>query len=38
MDLLDFSEEEIQEQLSALGFINLPKHRLQEFKKGKFLM
>ncbi|XP_041959791.1 hydrolethalus syndrome protein 1 isoform X2 [Alosa sapidissima] len=33
MDLLDFSEEEIQEQLSALGYTNIPKHRLREFKR-----
>ncbi|KAL2087053.1 hypothetical protein ACEWY4_018112 [Coilia grayii] len=33
MDLLDFSEEEIQEQLSALGYNNIPKQRLQEFKR-----
>ncbi|XP_063058406.1 centriolar and ciliogenesis-associated protein HYLS1 [Engraulis encrasicolus] len=33
MDLLDFSEAEIEEQLSALGYNNIPKQRLQEFKK-----
>lgn len=34
MDSLDFSEEEIQEQLVLLGYRNIPKHRLREFKKG----
>lgn len=34
MDNLDFSEEEIQEQLTILGYKNIPKHRLREFKKG----
>ncbi|XP_075905083.1 centriolar and ciliogenesis-associated protein HYLS1 [Nelusetta ayraudi] len=33
MDSLDFSEEEILEQLAVLGYRNIPKHRLQEFKK-----
>ncbi|KAM3623357.1 uncharacterized protein V6R79_010128 [Siganus canaliculatus] len=33
MDNLDFSEEEIQEQLAILGYKNIPKHRLHEFKK-----
>ncbi|KAM9770835.1 centriolar and ciliogenesis-associated protein HYLS1 isoform 1-T3 [Menidia menidia] len=33
MDSLDFSEEEIQEQLAALGYKNIPKHRLIEFKR-----
>nr|XP_040041450.1 uncharacterized protein si:dkey-23f9.4 isoform X3 [Gasterosteus aculeatus aculeatus]XP_040041451.1 uncharacterized protein si:dkey-23f9.4 isoform X3 [Gasterosteus aculeatus aculeatus] len=33
MDNLDFSEEEIQEQLSALGYKNIPRHRLCEFKQ-----
>lgn len=33
MDNLDFSEEEIQEQLAILGYKNIPKHRLREFKK-----
>ncbi|XP_034756975.1 hydrolethalus syndrome protein 1 isoform X3 [Etheostoma cragini] len=33
MDTLDFSEEEIHEQLVALGYKNIPKHRLQEFKQ-----
>ena len=34
MDALDFSEEEIQEQLAILGYRNIPKHRLHEFKQG----
>ncbi|KAJ4944428.1 hypothetical protein JOQ06_012972 [Pogonophryne albipinna] len=33
MDYLDFSEEEIQQQLAALGYKNIPKHRLREFKQ-----
>lgn len=33
MDLLDFSEEEIEEQLALLGYKNIPKHRLLEFKQ-----
>ncbi|XP_034391320.1 trichohyalin isoform X2 [Cyclopterus lumpus] len=33
MDNLDFSEEEIQEQLTALGYKNIPRHRLCEFKQ-----
>ncbi|XP_042372587.1 hydrolethalus syndrome protein 1 isoform X2 [Plectropomus leopardus] len=33
MDSLDFSEEEIQEQLAILGYKNIPKHRLLEFKQ-----
>ncbi|KAL6111139.1 hyls1 [Pungitius sinensis] len=33
MDILDFSEEEIEEQLLALGYKNIPKHRLCEFKQ-----
>ncbi|KAM4595429.1 centriolar and ciliogenesis-associated protein HYLS1 isoform 1-T1 [Fundulus diaphanus] len=33
MDNLDFSEEEIQQQLAILGYKNIPKHRLLEFKQ-----
>ncbi|XP_067353778.1 centriolar and ciliogenesis-associated protein HYLS1 [Channa argus] len=33
MENLDFSEEEIQEQLAILGYKNIPKHRLREFKQ-----
>lgn len=33
MDNLDFSEEEIQEHLAVLGYKNIPKHRLREFKQ-----
>uniref|UniRef100_A0A3P9IJ02 Si:dkey-23f9.4 n=1 Tax=Oryzias latipes TaxID=8090 RepID=A0A3P9IJ02_ORYLA len=33
MDCMDFSEEEIREQLALLGYRNIPKHRLQEFKR-----
>ena len=34
MDSLDFSEDEIQEQLAVLGYRNIPQHRLREFKRG----
>ncbi|KAM9314026.1 centriolar and ciliogenesis-associated protein HYLS1 [Pholidichthys leucotaenia] len=33
MDNLDFSEEEIEEQLAILGYRNIPKHRLVQFKQ-----
>ncbi|XP_047221752.1 hydrolethalus syndrome protein 1 homolog isoform X4 [Girardinichthys multiradiatus] len=33
MDNLDFSVEEIQQQLAVLGYRNIPKHRLLEFKQ-----
>ncbi|XP_049577265.1 centriolar and ciliogenesis-associated protein HYLS1 isoform X4 [Syngnathus scovelli] len=33
MDNLDFSEEEIQQQLVLLGYTDVPKHRLREFKQ-----
>lgn len=36
MENLDFSEEEIQEQLAVLGYTNIPKQRLREFKRGGF--
>lgn len=36
MDNIDFTEDEIQEQLVLLGYKNIPKHRLTEFKKGLF--
>ncbi|XP_062869029.1 centriolar and ciliogenesis-associated protein HYSL1 [Trichomycterus rosablanca] len=38
MESLDFSEEEIQEQLVALGYNNIPKQRLQEFKRDLDLL
>lgn len=31
---LDFTEDEIQEQLVLLGYRNIPKQRLSSFKKG----
>lgn len=34
MEKLDFSEDEIQHQLEALGYNNIPRHRLREFKRG----
>lgn len=34
MDNLEFSEEEIQQQLELLGYKNISKEKLQEFKKG----
>lgn len=36
MDNIEFTEDEIQEQLVLLGYKNIPKHRLSEFKKGSF--
>uniref|UniRef100_A0A8C8JPC3 Centriolar and ciliogenesis-associated protein HYLS1 C-terminal domain-containing protein n=1 Tax=Oncorhynchus tshawytscha TaxID=74940 RepID=A0A8C8JPC3_ONCTS len=33
MERLDFSEDEIQHQLEALGYSNIPRHRLHEFKR-----
>uniref|UniRef100_A0A4W5PE71 HYLS1 centriolar and ciliogenesis associated n=1 Tax=Hucho hucho TaxID=62062 RepID=A0A4W5PE71_9TELE len=33
MENLDFSEGEIQQQLEALGYNNIPRHRLREFKR-----
>ncbi|KAK3533538.1 hypothetical protein QTP70_023316 [Hemibagrus guttatus] len=38
MEDLDFSEEEIQEQLAALGYGNIPKQRLHEFKRDLDLL
>lgn len=35
MDMFDFSEDEIQEQLEILGYTNIPKHRLRHFKQGR---
>ncbi len=34
MDELDFTEEEIKEQLEKLGYHNVPDERLKEFKRG----
>ncbi|XP_068607541.1 centriolar and ciliogenesis-associated protein HYLS1 [Brachionichthys hirsutus] len=33
MDSLDFSEDEIRDQLAILGYQNIPEHRLREFKR-----
>ena len=38
MDDLDFTEEEIREQLEKLGYSNVPASRLAEFKRGEFLI
>ncbi|XP_060797709.1 centriolar and ciliogenesis-associated protein HYSL1 isoform X2 [Neoarius graeffei] len=38
MEDLDFSEEEIQEQLAVLGYTNVPKQRLREFKRDLDLL
>lgn len=38
MESLDFSEEEIQQQLAALGYRNIPKERLREFKRGGVIL
>ena len=34
MDEFDFTDEEIRDQLENLGYHNIPKDRLQQFKKG----
>ena len=34
MDDLDFTEEEIREQLENLGYRNVSESRLKEFKRG----
>ncbi|KAI5101826.1 hydrolethalus syndrome protein 1-like isoform X2 [Silurus meridionalis] len=38
MENFDFSEEEIQEQLAVLGYTNIPKQRLHEFKRDLDLL
>lgn len=35
MDDLNFTEEEIREQLEKLGYVDVPTSRLAEFKRGK---
>lgn len=32
---IEFSEEEIQDELARLGYRNVPEEKLREFKKGK---
>lgn len=34
-DDLDFTDDEIRDELSKLGYRSIPRERLQEFKKGK---
>ncbi|XP_073334877.1 centriolar and ciliogenesis-associated protein HYSL1 [Pagrus major] len=34
MDILDFTEEEIQGQLAVMGYRNIPVHRMHEVKQG----
>ncbi|XP_035379298.1 hydrolethalus syndrome protein 1 homolog isoform X4 [Electrophorus electricus] len=38
MQELEFSEEEVQQQLAALGYTNIPKQRLLEFKRDLDLL
>ena len=38
MDDLDFTEEEIKEQLENLGYTNVSDARLKEFKRGKWII
>ncbi|XP_026785826.1 centriolar and ciliogenesis-associated protein HYSL1 [Pangasianodon hypophthalmus] len=38
MENLDFSEEEIQEQLAVLGYTNITKQRLRDFKRDLDLL
>ena len=35
-DDLNFTEDEIQEQLEQLGYYNVPRDRLRDFKRGIF--
>jgi len=34
-DSLEFTDDEIRDELSKLGYDNVPDRRLEEFKKGK---
>ena len=34
-DDFDFTDDEILDELSKLGYANVPDNRLKEFKKGK---
>ena len=34
-DDFDFTDDEIRDELSKLGYRSIPSERLQEFKKGK---
>lgn len=34
-DDLEFTDDEIRDELSKLGYRSIPSERLQEFKKGK---
>ena len=33
-DSLDFTDDEIREELSKLGYTHVPEPKLEEFKKG----
>ena len=37
MEEIEFTEDEIREQLEILGYSNVPQQRLQEFKRGIFI-
>ena len=36
-DSLDFTDDEIREELSKLGYSSVPDTKLEEFKKGTFV-
>ena len=36
-DSLDFTDDEIREELSKLGYSSVPDTKLEEFKKGLYL-
>ncbi len=37
-DSINFTEQEIQEELARLGYRNVPHEKLREFKKGNILV
>lgn len=34
---IDFTDDEIRDELSKLGYGNVPHHRFEEFKSGLYL-
>ena len=36
MESLEFSEEEIRNQLAALGYFNVSEERMKQFRRGIF--
>ena len=37
-DSLDFTDDEIREELSKLGYTHVPEPKLEEFKKGTVII